>query len=72
AAARAFLSGDPDADGDGDVDTGEAESAAEEEGEAVADLMGAGNNPAMEAAVEERVFDELSEDEKVEEPAAKK
>ena len=74
AVARAFLSGDPDADGDGDVDTGEAEAAAEEEGETVADLMGAGNNPAMEAAVEEQTFDELTEEAepKKEEAAAKK
>jgi hypothetical protein len=30
----------------------------------VADLMGAGDNPEMEAAVEEQVFDALTEDER--------
>jgi len=75
AAARAFLSGDPDADGDGDVEPGEAEAAAEEAGDTVAELMGAGDNPEMEATVEERVFDELTEEEQerqAEEAAAKK
>ena len=76
AAARAFLTGDPDADGDGDVETDEAEAAAEEAGEAVAELMDAGNNPEMEAAVEEAVFDELTDEEpakdKKKEAAAKK
>jgi DNA-directed RNA polymerase subunit beta' len=64
AAARAFLSGDPDADGDGTVEPAEAEAAAEEAGDTVADLMGAGDNPEMEAAVEEQVFDALTEDER--------
>jgi DNA-directed RNA polymerase subunit beta' len=75
AAARAFLSGDPDADGDGDVEPDEAEAAAEEAGDTVAELMGAGDNPEMEAAVEEQVFDELTEEEQerqAEEAAAKK
>jgi DNA-directed RNA polymerase subunit beta' len=63
AAARAFLSGDPDADGDGDVDTSEAEAAAEAEGEAIAELMGAGDNPDIEATVEEETFEELKEEE---------
>ena len=75
AAARAFLSGDPDADGDGDVEPAEAEAAAEEAGDTVAELMGAGDNPEMEAAVEEAVFDELTEEEaerQAEEAAAKK
>ncbi|HEX7197230.1 MAG TPA: DNA-directed RNA polymerase subunit beta', partial [Candidatus Limnocylindria bacterium] len=72
AAARAFLSGDPDADGDGDVEPDEAEAAAEEAGETVTELMGAGDNPEMEAAVEEAVFDELTEEEKEKEAAAKK
>ncbi len=62
-AARAFLSGDPDADGDGDVEPDEAEAAAEEAAENVAELMGAGDNPEMEAVVEEAVFDELTEEE---------
>ena len=62
AAARAFLSGDPDADGDGEVEPDEAEAAAAEAGDTVADLMGAGSNPEMEAAVEEAVFDVLTEE----------
>ncbi|MEJ7803553.1 MAG: DNA-directed RNA polymerase subunit beta', partial [Candidatus Limnocylindria bacterium] len=72
AAARAFLSGDPDADGDGTVEPAAAEAAAEEVGDTVADLMGAGDNPEMEAAVEEQVFDELVEEQIPEEAAAKK
>ncbi|MDQ3344973.1 MAG: DNA-directed RNA polymerase subunit beta' [Chloroflexota bacterium] len=72
AAARAFLSGDPDADGDGTVEPAEAEAAAEEAGDTVADLMGAGDNPEMEATVEEQVFDELVEEQIPEEAAAKK
>jgi DNA-directed RNA polymerase subunit beta' len=74
AAARAFLSGDPDADGDGDVEPAEAEAAAEEAADTVAELMGTGENPEMEAAVEEAVFDELTEEEaerQAEEAAAK-
>ncbi|HEX2765618.1 MAG TPA: DNA-directed RNA polymerase subunit beta' [Candidatus Limnocylindria bacterium] len=63
AAARAFLSGDPDTDGDGDVEPDEAEAAAEAEGETIAELMGAGNNPEIEATVEEQTFEELSEEE---------
>jgi DNA-directed RNA polymerase subunit beta' len=70
AAARAFLSGDPDTDASGDVDTGEAEAAAEAEGDAVADLMGAGDNPEMEAAVEEQTYEELTDEgEKADQPA---
>ena len=71
AAARAFLSGDPDTDGDGDVEPDEAEAAAREAGDTVAELMGAGDNPEIEAAVEEQVFDELTEDAK-EKAAVKK
>jgi DNA-directed RNA polymerase subunit beta' len=63
AAARAFLSGDPDTDGSGEVETDEAEAAAEAEGETIADLMGAGDNPEMEAVVEEETFEELTEEE---------
>jgi DNA-directed RNA polymerase subunit beta' len=74
AAARAFLSGDPDTDHSGEVETDEAEAAAEAEGDTIAELMGAGDNPEMEAAVEEEVFEELTEEstEKAEEgePAA--
>jgi hypothetical protein len=72
AAARAFLSGEPDADRDGDVETDEAEAAAAAEGDTIADLMGAGDNPEMEAAVEEAVFEELTEDEPEKEKAAAK
>jgi DNA-directed RNA polymerase subunit beta' len=61
--AMAFLTGDADADGDGVIQPDEAEAAAEEAGETLADLMGAGDNPAMEAAVEEEVFEALSEPE---------
>ena len=63
AAARAFLSGDPDTDQSGAVETDEAEAAAEAEGDTIAELMGAGDNPEMEAAVEEQVFEELTEEE---------
>ena len=62
AAARAFLTGDVDADGDGDVEPGEAEAAANEAAETVAELMGADDNPAIEAEVAERVFDAVSKD----------
>ena len=75
AAARAFLSGDPDADHDGDVETDEAEAAAEAEGDTIAELMGAGDNPEIEAVVEEATFDEITEGEQerlAEEAAAKK
>jgi DNA-directed RNA polymerase subunit beta' len=64
-AAMTFLTGDADADGDGIIEPAEAEAAAEEAGETVADLMGAGDDPAIEAAVEEEVFDALSESEPV-------
>jgi DNA-directed RNA polymerase subunit beta' len=57
--AMTFLTGDADADGDGHVDAGEAEAAAEEAGESVSELMDAGDDPAIEAEVEEQVFDEL-------------
>jgi DNA-directed RNA polymerase subunit beta' len=60
-AAMTFLTGEADADGDGVIEPAEAEAAAEEAGETVADLMGAGENPAIEAAVEEEVFEALSE-----------
>jgi DNA-directed RNA polymerase subunit beta' len=60
-AAMTFLTGEADADGDGVIEPSEAEAAAEEAGETVAELMGAGDNPAIEAAVEEEVFEALSE-----------
>ncbi len=65
AQARAFLTGDPDTDGDGQIEPSEAEAAAIEAGDTVAELMGSGPNPEMESAVEEAVFEELTE-----EPAA--
>jgi hypothetical protein len=60
-AAMTFLTGEADADGDGVIEPAEAEKAAEEAGETVAELMGAGNDPAIEAVVEEEVFEALSE-----------
>jgi len=62
AAARAFLAGDPDTDGDGQIEPDEAEAAAIEAGDTVTELMGSGPNPEMEAAVEEAVFEELTEE----------
>jgi DNA-directed RNA polymerase subunit beta' len=76
-AARAFLSGDPDADHSGVVEVDEAEAAAAEAAEAVAALMDTGDNPEVEAEVTEEVFGELasgdgggSEPEAEEEPAS--
>ena len=60
-AAMTFLTGETDTDHDGTVDAGEAEVAAEKAGENAAELMGAGDNEAIEAVVEEEVFDELTE-----------
>ncbi|MCC6619132.1 MAG: DNA-directed RNA polymerase subunit beta' [Chloroflexi bacterium] len=70
AAARAFLSGDPDTDGDGDIEPDEAEAAASEAAENLSELMDAGDNPEMEAVVEEAVFDELIDEEPKAEEAA--
>jgi DNA-directed RNA polymerase subunit beta' len=64
-AAMTFLTGDADADADGVIEPAEAEAAAEESAETVVELMDAGDNPAMEAVVEEEVFEVLSEGEKV-------
>jgi DNA-directed RNA polymerase subunit beta' len=61
-AAMTFLTGEVDADADGVVETDEAEAAAEEAAETVAELMGADDDPAIEATVEEKVFDELNEE----------
>ena len=58
-----------------DIEPDEAEAAAEKAADTVAELMDAGENPEMEAAVEEVVFDELTEQEQerqAEEAAAKK
>jgi DNA-directed RNA polymerase subunit beta' len=71
AAARAFLSGDPDTDGSGEVETDEAEAAAEAEGDTIAELMGAGDNPEMEAAIEEQTFEELTDGAEAEPEAEK-
>jgi DNA-directed RNA polymerase subunit beta' len=61
-AAMSFLTGeDVDADGDGEVGVPEAEAAATEAGEDLAELMGAENDPQIEAEVEEEVFDALTE-----------
>ncbi len=68
AAARAFLSGDPDTDGDGEIEPAEAEAAAAEAGDTVAELMGAGGNPDIEAVVEEQVFEQLSDESAEAEP----
>ena len=61
-AAMTFLTGDADANADGVVETDEAEAAAEEAAETVAELMGADDDPAIEAEVEEQVFNELNEE----------
>jgi DNA-directed RNA polymerase subunit beta' len=62
-AAMSFLTGeDVDADGDGEVGIPEAEAAATEAGEDLAELMGAENDPQIEAEVEEEVFDALTEE----------
>jgi DNA-directed RNA polymerase subunit beta' len=61
-AAMTFLTGDADANADGVVEVDEAEAAAEEAAETVAELMGADDDPNIEAEVEEKVFDELSEE----------
>jgi DNA-directed RNA polymerase subunit beta' len=67
-AARAFLTGDADTDQDGVVEPDEAEAAAASAADNASELMDAGNNEAIEAEVEEQVFDALTE-EKEEEPA---
>jgi len=64
-AAMTFLTGDADADADGVIEPAEAEAAAEEAAETVVELMDAGENPAIEAVVEEEVFEVLNEGEKV-------
>jgi hypothetical protein len=48
--------------GDGEVGVPEAEAAATEAGEDLAELMGAENDPQIEAEVEEEVFDALTEE----------
>jgi DNA-directed RNA polymerase subunit beta' len=67
-AARAFLTGDADTDGDGTVETDEAEAAAALAADNASELMGADDNEAIQAEVEEQVFDALTE-QKEEEPA---
>ena len=61
-AAMTFLTGDADANADGVVEADEAEAAAEEAAETVAELMGADDDPAIEAEVTEQVFEELNEE----------
>jgi DNA-directed RNA polymerase subunit beta' len=61
-AAMTFLTGDADTDADGVVETDEAEAAAEEAAENAAELMGADDDPAIEAEVKEEVFDALNEE----------
>jgi DNA-directed RNA polymerase subunit beta' len=61
-AAMSFLTGDADTDADGVVEADEAEAAAEEAAETVAELMGADDDPNIEAEVTEQVFDELNEE----------
>ncbi len=60
-AAMTFLTGDADLDHDGVIDPVEAELAAAEAGETVAELMGAENDPSIEAEVADEVFSELTE-----------
>jgi DNA-directed RNA polymerase subunit beta' len=60
-AAMTFLTGDADANADGVIETDEAEAAAEDAGENAAELMGADDNPAIEAEVTEEVFEALTE-----------
>jgi DNA-directed RNA polymerase subunit beta' len=62
-AAMTFLTGDADTDADGVIEADEAEAAAEEAGETAAELMGADDDPAIEATVKEEVFDALVEEE---------
>ncbi|HKO32320.1 MAG TPA: DNA-directed RNA polymerase subunit beta' [Candidatus Limnocylindria bacterium] len=61
-AAMTFLTGDADTNADGVVEAEEAEAAAEEAAETVAELMGADDDPAIEAEVTEQVFEELNEE----------
>jgi DNA-directed RNA polymerase subunit beta' len=61
-AAMSFLTGEIDADGSGIIEADEAEAAAEQAAETVAELMDAGDNPAIEAVVEEEVFEALNEE----------
>jgi DNA-directed RNA polymerase subunit beta' len=60
-AAMTFLTGDADSDADGVIETDEAEVAAESAAENAAELMGADDNKAIEAEVEEEVFEALTQ-----------
>jgi len=60
-AAMTFLTGDADLDHDGVIDPDEAELAAAEAAAAVAALMGAPDDPSIEAEVADEVFSELTE-----------
>jgi DNA-directed RNA polymerase subunit beta' len=61
-AAMTFLTGEVDADRDGVIEPDEAEAAATEAADTVAELMGADDDPQIEAEVTEEVFDELTEE----------
>ncbi|HEX6140612.1 MAG TPA: DNA-directed RNA polymerase subunit beta', partial [Candidatus Limnocylindria bacterium] len=61
-AAMTFLTGEADADADGVIEPDEAEAAAEEAADTVSELMGADDDPAIEAEVTEQVFDALNEE----------
>jgi len=63
-AAMTFLTGDADTDADGVVETDEAEAAADSAAENAAELMGADDDPAIEAEVKEEVFENLTEESK--------
>jgi DNA-directed RNA polymerase subunit beta' len=63
-AAMTFLTGEVDTDHDGVIEPEEAEAAAAEAAETIAELMGADDNPAIEAEVTEDVYTELTEEPK--------
>ncbi|HEX6129954.1 MAG TPA: DNA-directed RNA polymerase subunit beta', partial [Candidatus Limnocylindria bacterium] len=70
-AAMTFLTGDADTDADGVIETDEAEAAAESAAENAAELMGADDDPAIEAEVKEEVFENLTEGEEADAAAPK-
>ncbi|HEX2194441.1 MAG TPA: DNA-directed RNA polymerase subunit beta', partial [Candidatus Limnocylindria bacterium] len=69
-AAMTFLTGDADTDADGVIEPDEAEAAAEEAAETAAELMGADDDPNIEAEVKEEVFESLTEGSEAEAEAA--
>jgi DNA-directed RNA polymerase subunit beta' len=60
-AAMTFLTGEADTDADGVIETDEAEAAADAAAENAAELMGADDDPAIEAEVKEEVVEALTE-----------